>query len=340
MNVSNIKEAIDTPLEISKKTVVINHFKQPNQQQQQQQQQEQDSKLFKDSTIKLAPLSRKQNTSPDLNDDIINNELLSNSKFLNRPNLQRKSSSLLIKGNSFVLKDISSQIKNTEKLIDIAKLKSETIKQKQQLPLNRVINDTNNNEMNKVISKSQNFYTNAVSQLKYSQSMKLKQLTNRSISDNNNNNSNINSLTTTTTTLNNYNNNLKSIENFKIPKIKLRFTITESDLKYVDYSRNRAQINQSNIDDQKHQRLEFHLNKLTDYNNRNNSLLKNFKHIKPSNMLNTKLKPIQTKNDPKQQQQQVPDRIINKCVREELGLLDDSDDNEYDYFDNEDEIFL
>ena len=124
MNVSNIKEAIDTPLEISKKTVVINHFKQPNQQQQQQQQQEQDSKLFKDSTIKLAPLSRKQNTSPDLNDDIINNELLSNSKFLNRPNLQRKSSSLLIKGNSFVLKDISSQIKNTEKLIDIAKLKS------------------------------------------------------------------------------------------------------------------------------------------------------------------------------------------------------------------------
>ena len=48
----------------------------------------------------------------------------------------------------------------------------------------------------------------------------------------------------------------------------------------------------------------------------------------------------QTKNDPKQQQQQVPDRIINKCVREELGLLDDSDDNEFDYFDNEDEIFL
>jgi hypothetical protein len=343
MNVSNIKaEALDTPLEISKKTVVINHFKQPHQQQQQQQQ-EQDSKLFKDSTIKLAPLSRKQNTSPDLNDDIINNDLLSNSKFLNRPNLQRKSSSLLIKGNSFVFKDISSQIKNTEKLIDIAKLKSETIKQKQQLPLNRVINDTNNNEMEKLISKSQNFYTNSVSQLKYSQSMKLKQITNRSISDSNNNNNNSLATTTTSTTLNNYNKNSKSIENFKIPKIKLRFTITESDLKYVDYSRNRAQITQSNIDDQQkqqQQRLEFRLNKLNDYNNRNNSLFKNFEHIKPSSMLNTKLKPIQTKNDPKQQQQQVPDRILNKCVREELGLLDDSDDNEFDYFDNEDEIFL
>ena len=114
-------------------------------------------------------------------------------------------------------------------------------------------------------------------------------------------------------------------------------------MKYVDYSRNRAQITQSNIDDQQkqqQQRLEFRLNKLNDYNNRNNSLFKNFEHIKPSSMLNTKLKPIQTKNDPKQQQQQVPDRILNKCVREELGLLDDSDDNEFDYFDNEDEIFL
>ena len=120
---------------------------------------------------------------------------------------------------------------------------------------------------------------------------------------------------------------IKTIETLKIPKVKLRFTITEADLKYSDFSRNKAQ----NIEDKQNyqQRLNFRLSKLTEYTK--NDLYKSLETNKVSN----KLKPIQSKQQPII----VNSKTINKSVKEELGIID-SDDNEFDYFDNEDEIFL